>query len=291
MKVLVLGGTRFFGKKLVQLLLADNCDVTIATRGITKDPFGDKVQRIQLDRTDFESLKHVANYADWDVVYDNLCYAPNDALHACKAFAGKVKRYIFTSSMSVYECNSKRKTEDDFIPYSYPITLGNRVDFEYGEGKKLSEAVFFPKASFPVCAVRFPIVLGEDDYTKRLQFHIEHIEKRLPIGVPNKDAILSFIHSDEAAAFLCSLKNATIEGPINACSSGEISVDEIISILENQTGKQANIKTEVSEEHLSPFGFPDSCYMDTTKAVQAGFSFQQLKDWYPRLVRTLLAIK
>ncbi|CAM4226987.1 NAD-dependent dehydratase [Bacillus manliponensis] len=291
MKVLVLGGTRFFGKKLVQLLLADNCDVTIATRGVTKDSFGDKVRRIQLDRTNAESLKYVANYDNWDVIYDNICYAPNDALHACEVFANKVKRYIFTSTMAVYEPSAGRKIENEFNPYTYPITLGDREDFSYDEGKKLSEAVFFQKASFPICAVRFPIVLGEDDYTKRLQFHIEHIEKELPIGVPNKDALLSFIHCDEAAAFLCWLKEVSIEGPINACSHGEMSVGDIIATIEKQTDKQAKIEKEVLEENFSPFGFPDSCYMDTTKALQAGFSFRQLNDWYPKLVNNLLTLK
>ena len=39
-KVLVLGGTRFFGKHLVEALLQAGHDVTIATRGITEDSFG-----------------------------------------------------------------------------------------------------------------------------------------------------------------------------------------------------------------------------------------------------------
>lgn len=43
-KVLVLGGTRFFGKHLVEALLKDGHDVTIATRGITEDSFGGTVK-------------------------------------------------------------------------------------------------------------------------------------------------------------------------------------------------------------------------------------------------------
>jgi len=38
-KVLVMGGTRFFGKKLVQHLLDEGNEVTIATRGRTPDPY------------------------------------------------------------------------------------------------------------------------------------------------------------------------------------------------------------------------------------------------------------
>ncbi|MGR4032399.1 NAD-dependent epimerase/dehydratase family protein, partial [Bacillus sp. ZZQ-131] len=51
-KVLVLGGTRFFGKHLVEYLLQAGHDVTIATRGVTEDSFGSAVKRIIVDRED-----------------------------------------------------------------------------------------------------------------------------------------------------------------------------------------------------------------------------------------------
>ncbi|MDF2682752.1 MAG: hypothetical protein K0R47_3942 [Brevibacillus sp.] len=47
MKILVFGGTAFFGHRLVRLLLGDGHDVTIATRGQIPDDFGDAVTRMQ----------------------------------------------------------------------------------------------------------------------------------------------------------------------------------------------------------------------------------------------------
>ncbi len=44
MKILVFGGTRFFGKKLVERLVSEGHDVTIGTRGKTEDNFGDTVK-------------------------------------------------------------------------------------------------------------------------------------------------------------------------------------------------------------------------------------------------------
>lgn len=41
MNILMLGGTRFFGIHTVKALLSKGHAVTIATRGITKDEFGD----------------------------------------------------------------------------------------------------------------------------------------------------------------------------------------------------------------------------------------------------------
>ena len=47
--ILVLGGTRFFGRKLVDLLVEDGHKVTILTRGQSGNPFGDKVEHLTAD--------------------------------------------------------------------------------------------------------------------------------------------------------------------------------------------------------------------------------------------------
>ena len=52
MNVLVLGGTRYFGIPMVQELLRQGHQVTIGTRQMTQDNFGDTVQRIQVERMD-----------------------------------------------------------------------------------------------------------------------------------------------------------------------------------------------------------------------------------------------
>ena len=56
MKILVLGGTRFFGIHMVNDLIEKGHDVTIATRGNTPDDFGDSVSRIRFERTDGELI-------------------------------------------------------------------------------------------------------------------------------------------------------------------------------------------------------------------------------------------
>ena len=288
-KVLVLGGTRFFGKKLVQMLLENGHDVTIATRGKTEDSFGERVKRLVVDRGDFQFLKSAVGETKWDIVYDNICYSSKEAVEAGEIFSGKAKHYILTSTLSVYEFGNGRKREEDFNPYSYPITIGASKDFSYGEGKRLAEAIFFQKADFPVSAVRFPIVLGLDDYTKRLHFHIQHVMDEKPIGIPNEQAKMGYITSDEAASFLYWLGNQQIAGPINACSNGELSLHEILSIIEEHVGKKAKVEQPTADENRSPFGVPDHWYMDTKKAEDAGFVFQQLSNWFPTLVREIFS--
>jgi nucleoside-diphosphate-sugar epimerase len=287
-KVLVLGGTRFFGKHLVEMLIEKGVDVTVATRGLTADSFGNRVKRMVIDRYDRASLQQAADAGPWDIVYDQICYASDDAREACEAFQGKVRHYVFTSSLSVYGYAEEAQQEEQMDPYTYPVQMGSRFDFMYNEGKRQAEAVFFQQAEFPVVAVRFPIVMGEDDYTERLVFHIQHIKNSKPIGMPNPEAVMCFISAEEAARFLLWAGESEITGPINACSQGTITLRELVGLIEEATHKQAILKAHTEEEHMSPYGVEHSWYMDTVKATNAGFVFSRLQDWLPDLIRQLV---
>jgi nucleoside-diphosphate-sugar epimerase len=291
MEVLVLGGTRFFGKRLVELLLARGHSVTIATRGqavpvFQGDPSGNIVQRVVAERGDYGALSALAYRRNWDVVVDQICYSPDEALAACKAFEGRVGRYVHTSTASVYKTTGLRP-EADFDPFTYLIAQGKREDFDYGEGKRLAEAVFFQKAQFPVAAMRIPFVLGPDDYMKRMEFHIEHVSQELPIVVPHLKAEVSFIHSAEAAKFLLWLVEGKTTGPLNACAQGSTSIEPLLQMIETHIGKKANILPSGAKEDLTPFFETKSKTLDNRKAAEQGFRFETLTSWLPQLVAEL----
>ncbi|KOP72712.1 NAD-dependent dehydratase [Lysinibacillus sp. FJAT-14745] len=289
MNILVLGGTRFFGKKLVERCLQNGHSVTILTRGQSGNPFGTKVKQLIVNRDDADSLSQALSSTTWDIVYDNICYSPNEALKICEILEDKTKKLIFTSTLSTYEIDGIVKTEEDFNPYDYEVRMGNREDFSYSEGKRQAEAVLFKKATFPVVAVRFPIVMGENDYTRRLHFHVERVLQEQPISLPNIEAKMSFITDDEAAAFLYFAGITPIEGPYNATAAGAISVKDLLGLIEETTGKHAKISLVGGDEKSqSPYGVSADWYMSTTKAEAAGFTFSQLHDWLPTLVKTLV---
>ncbi|MFC9447705.1 NAD-dependent epimerase/dehydratase family protein [Bacillus cereus] len=273
-KVLVLGGTRFFGKHLVESLLQGGHDVTIATRGVTEDSFGHAVKRLIVDREDERLLRECLEDKSYDIVYDNLCYSSNAAKMVCEVLKGKTKKYIMTSSMAVYEL-ALDLVEEHFNPYEYAIAYGDRNDFNYSEGKRLAEAVLFQYATFSVVAVRFPVVIGENDYTKRLQFYVECVVNGKPIVVDRLDGILSFIHEKEAGEFLawCGMEN--VEGPINACSNGVVSTEEIIHFIEEKTGIKALIQE--AGENIAPYNEVTNCTLHNGKAREFGFLFRELK--------------
>lgn len=289
MNILVIGGTRFFGKKLVELCLQNGHTVTILTRGQSGNPFGAQVKQLIVNRDDAEALAQALESSSWDIVFDNICYAPDEAQKLCEILEGKTKKLVFTSTLSTYEVDGHVKSEEDFNPYNYEIRMGNREDFSYGEGKRQAEALFFKEATFPVVAVRFPIVMGENDYTQRLHFHVERILKGEPISLPNIEAKMSYITDEEAAAFLYFAGISPIEGPYNATATGAISLKDLIGLIEEASGKHARISLIGSDEHSqSPYGVPADWYMSNAKAEAAGFTFSQLYHWLPDLVKTVV---
>ena len=283
-KVLVLGGTRFFGRKLVELLLADGHDVTIVTRGRLANPFGDKVKHLIVDRRDTEAFSKAVEGEYYDIVYDNICYSPNEAKAFCDIFNGKMGKLVFTSTLSTYAADGNAKSEADFDPYTYSIQMGDTEAFTYSEGKRQAEAVFFKYATSPVVAVRFPIVMGIDDYTKRLHFHVKHVANEEAIGFLNMDAEMSFILAEEAGQFLKWAGLTDVEGPFNATAQGTVSLKDLIALVEKATSKQAKIVLVENDEIRSPYAVPASWYMTTEKAEQAGFVFSKLNDWLPGLI-------
>ena len=290
-KILVLGGTRFFGRKLVERLIEAGHEVTIATRGQSGNPFGEQVKHLQFDRNDKAAFEAAIAPHAFDIVYDNICYAPNQAKELCDIFNGKIEKLVFTSTLSTYEADGQvPKTEADFTPANHLLRMGEATDFTYGEGKRQCEAVFEKYATFPVVAVRFPIVMGVDDYTERLHFHVKRIIKGEPMGFVNMDAEMSFIHADEAAAFLQWAGEEAAAGPYNATAHGQISLQQLIELIEQVTKQRAKIALLGTEEIRSPYAIPASWYMTNEKATAAGFTFSTLSDWLQPLVEDIAAL-
>ncbi|SDJ97495.1 NAD-dependent epimerase/dehydratase family protein [Sediminibacillus albus] len=285
-KALVFGGTRFFGIHLVKGLLEKGFKVTVATRGNVEDPFGNDVNRVQVDRTDKQGLAYAFKNETWDVIYDQICFSPLDALHSIETFRGKTYKYVMTSSLSVYdmETASVPVKEEDFDPYNEKLVIAGGEELSYQEGKRQAEAVFFQKAPFPVTAVRFPIVLGENDYTGRLASYIKKVKYNQGIYLGNRQAAMNFIAEQEAGRFLAWLSRQHIDGPINACANGAITLEKLMEQIGDTTGSRVSYSSLDSD---SPFNIPETWTMSNEKASSHGYSFSNLFEWLPELIRSV----
>jgi len=285
-KALVFGGTRFFGVQLVESLLRQGFDVTIASRGNVKDSFGEKVSRIKVDRLDVGDMQKNFVNTDWDIVFDQICYSSQEAIDTIDVFAGKTKKYVFTSSKSVYEQGGGEKgfIEEDFNPYEYKLNIGPKEEFSYGEGKRQAEAAFFGRSSFPVVAVRFPIVIGMNDYTDRLNYYIRKVRDEEGIHLVNLEAAMDFISEGEAGDFLAWVGQSDFEGPINATSNGQVKMEALLNYIEEKVGKSAIVVADTKEESDSPYNISETWLISNEKAKQQGYKFRELNEYLPSLI-------
>lgn len=280
MKILVLGGTRFFGIQLVWALLEKGHRVTIATRGLTRDPFGPAVERVIVDRTDPSAMKAAFSHRSFHTVCDDLAYCSNDVKTALDSL--HCSRYVMVSSAAVYSLRPG-VCEQSFDPLAPPLRWGCRADFDYAEGKSQAERALF--GEYPLkqaAAVRFPFVLGPGDYTRRLYFYVEHAVRRLPLYVDAPEAQLSFIHQADAGRFLAWLAaESPLTGPVNACCPGTASVADLLGYVRSRTGGSPLL---CSGGAPAPYNGTPAHSLDTRRAQGAGFSFSPLQSWLPGLL-------
>ena len=284
-KILVFGGTRFFGKELIKELIINGHDITILTRGNAKDQFGDDIKRIQADKRDENALNKVLDGKEYDVVYDTICYSSKDADRMCRVLKGKTKKYIVVSSVSVYDKGYNLK-ETDFNPNKYNIIMGEKEEFSYGEGKRLMEATLYKNADFKVISVRFPVVIGKDDYTKRLLTYVDRIRNRQVISSTKLDEKMNLITQSEAGIFLAWLLNKDINAPVNASCIGEISLRDIVKIIEKEYHIEGIINENEDNSESSPYNDYLGLTIDIMNIMELGaYRFKDIKDELTEIVK------
>jgi nucleoside-diphosphate-sugar epimerase len=285
MKVLVLGGTKYFGIHMVQALIQNGHDVTIATRGQAQDTYGSSVKRIIVERTSEESMANAFYRKSYDVVCDNLACSSNDVKYALDAI--NCKRYIMTSSASVYNLHPNT-SEKDFNPLKKQLVWCDRTDYSFDEVKRLAEcALFQAYPSQESVTVRFPFVIGKDDYTKRMYFYVEHIMKEIPMFINDIDAQMGFVSSNEAGRFLAFLAEQEYTGVINGSSEGTLSLKKIIEYVEAKTRKQAILS---KDGDAAPYNNGMDYSLNTGLASDLGFHFSQLNEWIYNLLDTYIKL-
>lgn len=286
MKVLVLGGTLFFGIPMVEELLKRGHDVTIASRGKAINPFGDCVNKIIIDRFNEESIVNGLGGKEYDVVIDKIAYSSNDVRRLLNNI--KCGKYIFMSSMQVYKPLHWDMKESEVNLLDSDLIWRERSDCSYGEAKRDAEVVLANKILIDNWqSVRYPFVVGLDDYTKRLYFYVEHVLNEKSMYIDNIDNKMSFIKSDEAGGFMAHLVERDYIGAINGANSGEISIKDIISYVEKKSGKKALLS---DDGDIAPYNSTPEYSLNIDLSKKLGFSFSPINSWIYKLLDDLMEI-
>lgn len=214
MKILILGGTRFLGKALVETLLQAGHTPTLFNRGQTNPDLFPKVKTLIGDRDgDLESLKR----RKWDAVIDTSGFVPRITRQSAKFLSGKCGQYVFISSVSVY---NDFRTPD--ITESYPLaeledpTTEDHTGVAYGPLKALCEYEIQQAFDGKVLVIRPGLIVGPHDPTDRFTYWPWRVSLGGQVLAPAPpSANLQFIDVRDLAAFIVNQIEANSEGVFN----------------------------------------------------------------------------
>ncbi|MBT2480623.1 NAD-dependent epimerase/dehydratase family protein [Streptomyces sp. ISL-94] len=302
-KILVIGGSRYFGKSLVTRARDAGDSVTVLNRGSTAPPAG--VGHLVADRDDEDRLRAALGPRTFDAVIDQICYTPDQAAVARRVFAGRTGRYVMTSTMEVYDpatlpgpADPRRRepvAEESLDPVALAHPPGlpwpDRAEAErllgparaYAEGKRQAEAVFLREPAFPYVSVRTAHVLGggPEDFTGRLAHYVGRIADGIPVDVHEAPYATSFIHHEEIAELLHWAAGQSFTGPLNAASHGALDVTALCEAVAERLGRRPVYRIAGEGAAASPFSFDRGYALDNGRAARLGFCFGRIADWLP----------
>jgi nucleoside-diphosphate-sugar epimerase len=288
MKILVMGGNRFFGRHLVKELLSENFDVTVLNRGNLKDDFGTRVKRITADRKESEALTRALGKDSWDLVYDQVCYSAQEARDACRVFAGRTQRYVVTSSESVYD-GGLDQPESHFSPGTYSFSEDVSPEVNYQTAKRQMETVFTAEAPFSFSIVRPSLVVGIDDYTGRLQWHIERMKLGKPLYFPSLELKTDFIRSDQMGLAMKTIGLSKQSGPVNCTAPGSIKLGSLVKMCEEALGAKAVLASKNEGDNHSPYGVSYDRSMSTNRLQSLSCHIPASSEWMGGLIQEIVA--
>jgi 2'-hydroxyisoflavone reductase len=210
MRILVLGGTQFLGRHVVDLALEHGHDVTLFNRGQTRPELFPDVEKLRGDRDgDLDALSG----RSFDAVVDTSGYVPRLVAQTANAL-GDVGHYTFVSSISVYESLAEPPTD------ATPLARLRAPAFDwreaYGELKVLCEHVV--RTRFPDAFVPRPgLIVGPWDPTGRFTYWPARLAAGGRVLAPlPRDADAQVIDVRDLAAWIVRAAEDRLAGTYNA---------------------------------------------------------------------------
>jgi 2'-hydroxyisoflavone reductase len=217
MRVLILGGTQFVGRHIVEALLANEYNVSIFTRGITPDELPAEVERIRGDRDEGSSGLKALKERNWDVCVDVSGFTTRQVRPSAEMLYRSVKRYVFMSAVSVYgdpEQHPVLETHSLMPPAAEDIIEINSET--YGSLKVTCESIVRQIYGDRCTILRPQIVAGPYDPFDRFSYWVRRSMQGGEMFAPGDgNDHLQVIDAHDLAKFVVNVISNNIEGTFN----------------------------------------------------------------------------
>jgi 2'-hydroxyisoflavone reductase len=214
MKLLILGGTKFVGRHLVQSALKQGFEITLFNRGQTNPDLFPEVEHLKGDRDgDMSALAG----RTWDVVVDTCGYVPRIVKYGASKLVGKTGLYIFISSISVYDDFLQPNNEESHALKIIDDPVTEIVDVKtYGALKALCEQAVIEAFGDKAMIVRPGVIVGPYDNTDRFTYWPAIIGEGGNVIAPgDKNSLVQFIDARDLCDWLVGTMTKPVVGVFN----------------------------------------------------------------------------
>jgi 2'-hydroxyisoflavone reductase len=252
MRLLVLGGTHFVGRCLVEEAMRRGDVVTAVNRGVSGSG-PESARTIRADRREHGALAAALGSEEWDAVVDTWSMEPAVVRDSARLLAGRVGHYGYVSSRSVYRWPIPSGADE-----SAPVVDGDPASPEasdYAAAKRGGELAVLESFGDAALLARAGLVLGPYEDVGRLPWWLDRMRrggKVLAPGPPERG--LQYVDARDLALWMLESAERGLAGAFNTVSRpGHSTTGELLSTCNEVTGGGAAL-VWVSPEAIEEAG-------------------------------------
>lgn len=258
MKILVIGGSYFYGRVFVMLAGKEH-EITVVNRGTySVEEFGAK--HLTGDRRDQALWQNLQE--DYQVIVDFCGYESKDVATVLENYSGQVKQYIFISTVDVYRRGiGGRKTEDTtFETRSIPGDAGIYISGKVALEQEVAEVCRKKNINYTI--LRPAILYGPYNYAPRESVFIQMaVQNHVLPQLTDADGRFQFTYVKDAAEAIekCLLNEQTFGQSYNLCGEEILTYEEFFQCLmqvAEETIERISVTVEEAEQRNLPLPFP-----------------------------------
>jgi len=295
MRILMIGGTRFIGRHVVDQAVGHGHQVTIFHRGRTgTDLFrgDDRVEHRTGDRdADFSALAD----GEWDATVDTCAYVPRQVQALADVLGKRGGHHLLVSSVSAYRAPERAGyTEEAPLAELDDPTVEEVTGETYGGLKVLCERAATERYGPTTLLVRPTYVVGPNDYTWRFPWWVARMARGGEVLAPGPaDAPSQVIDVRDMASWMVGLLERRESGAFHAVSPAPpFSWGQQLEAVRDAVAPEGTTLTWVDGSFLLGEGHDDgslplwsaddpdvlSMAADPTKAERTGLAPRPLAD-------------
>ncbi len=245
MRSLVLGGSTFVGRRLVQQLTGQGHQVSVLNRGRTPSTLPPNVGRLIADRTDVGSVRSALEDTEWDAIFDVsgfvMVAGGSPLADLLELFDGRTAAYVFVSSIMAYQPSPLMPWTEDQPTSTNPVST-------YGGFKAYAEAEVLKRhelTGFPGSIARPAAIYGPDNNILDMEAAMFlRLRRQLPVLLPHGGLVTgNYGHVDDLCALLIAMARSpqTVSGEVVNATGQAITTSGYVHALAEIVGIEPEI--------------------------------------------------